>query len=136
MSESGVLETTVIKNDFQQKTIKLALIRCGIKCDHSGFGFLTCAICEAIENPKLLNSLKALFTIVAQKCGAKDFFRVEANIHNAIAHTYKTRGFDYINQIFGMDVLKSGHKPTTAEFIKLLVEYYSLGLYKNQPFFA
>lgn len=115
----------------KDKLIRLTLIRSGIKCDHVGFAFLIQAIKEVIAQPDLINNLRNLFTIVAEKCGAKDFFRVEANIHNAIAYTYKTKGFDYVNQIYGMEVLKSDHKPTTAEYIRLIAEYYTLGLYKE-----
>ena len=111
-----------------EKVVKLTLIRIGIKCDHVGFTFLTQSVKEVIANPELIHDLRRLFTIVAEKCGAKDFFRVEANMHNAIAFTYKTKGF---GKLYGMEVLKAEHKPTTAEVIRLVAEYYSLGLYKN-----
>ena len=115
----------------KDKIVKLTLIRIGIKCDHVGFTFLVQAVKEVIENPELIHDLRRLFTIVAQKCGAKDFFRVEANMHNAIVFTHKTKGFGFINKLYGMEVLSPERKPTTAEVIRLVAEYYSLGLYTN-----
>ncbi len=113
------------------KIIRLTLIRIGIKCDHMGFGYLIESIKVAVEEPELIHDLKKLFTIVAEKCNAPGFFRVEANIHNAISFTYKNRGFDYINQIYGMEVIKPEIKPSTAEVIRLVAEYFLLGLYKK-----
>lgn len=129
----NIAETT--KKDVEkeiEKIVKLGLIRSGIKCDHAGYVFLVQSVKETIADPDLVDNLKELFTIVAKKCGAKDYFRVEANIHNAIVYTYKKKGFGFINRIYGMDVLKPDHKPTTAEFIRLMTEYYTLGLYKNK----
>ncbi len=114
------------------KIVKLALIRIGIKCDQTGFIYMFEAVKEAIKQPELIHNLRKLFTIVAQRCGAKDYKRVEANIHNSISYTYKTKGFDFVNRIYGMEVLKPNRKPTTAEMIRLIAEYYSLGLYKNE----
>ena len=115
----------------KDKIVKLTLIRIGIKCDHVGFTFLVQAVKEVIDNPELIHDLRKLFSIVAEKCGAKDFFRVEANMHNAIVFTYKTKGFGFINKLYGMEVLSPERKPTTAEIIRLVAEYYSLGLYSN-----
>ena len=115
----------------KDKIVKLTLIRIGIKCDHVGFTFLVQAVKEVIDNPELIHDLRKLFSIVAEKCGAKDFFRVEANMHNAIVFTYKTKGFGFINKLYGMEVLSPERKPTTAEIIRLVAEYYSIGLYSN-----
>ncbi len=118
-------------NKEVQRIIKLTLIRLGIKCDLVGFSYLVHAVEVAIEQPMLVYNLKKLFAIVAKKCNVENPFRVEANIQNAIALTFNTKGFSSINELYGMEVFKPNYKPTTAEIIKLVAEYYNLGLYKN-----
>ncbi|MBP3431589.1 MAG: hypothetical protein J6K39_01900 [Clostridia bacterium] len=119
------------KDQEIEKIVRLTLIRIGIKCDHTGFTYLEHAIKEVIENPKLLRNLRSLFTIVARQCGASSAFRVEANIHNSLVVTQKRHGFDFINTIFGFQVVKPGQRPTIGELIKLVAEYYTMGLYKH-----
>lgn len=118
-------------NKEVQRIIKLTLIRLGIKCDLVGFSYLVHAVEVAIEQPMLVYNLKKLFAIVAKKCNVENPFRVEANIQNAITLTFNTKGFSSINDLYGMEVFKPNYKPTTAEIIKLVAEYYNLGLYKN-----
>ncbi len=115
----------------REKIIKLLLIRVGIKCDFVGYTYLTRSVQLVLDNPKLLYDLKALFAIVAHDCGEPNPFRVEANIQNAIKYTYSKNAFVPINELYGMQVLKPDHKPTTAEMINLCAEYYRMGLYKN-----
>ena len=114
-----------------QRIIKLTLIRIGIKCDLMGFSYLTHSVEVAVENPMLIYNLKNLFKVVAKRCGVKNPFRIEANIQNAISLTHNTKGFSSFNDLYGMEVIKPKYKPTTAEVIKLVAEYYNLGLYKN-----
>lgn len=118
-------------NKEVQRIIKLTLIRLGIKCDLVGFSYLVHAVEVAIEQPMLVYNLKKLFVIVAKRCNVENSFRVEANIQNAITLTHNTKGFSSINDLYGMEVFKPNYKPTTAEIIKLVAEYYNLGLYKN-----
>ena len=118
-------------NKEVQRIIKLTLIRLGIKCDLVGFSYLVHAVEVAIEQPMLVYNLKKLFAIVAKKCNVENPFRVEANIQNAITLTFNTKGFSSVNELYGMEVFKPNYKPTTAEIIKLVAEYYNLGLYKN-----
>ncbi len=118
-------------NKEVQRIIKLTLIRLGIKCDLVGFSYLVHAVEVAIEQPMLVYNLKKLFAIIAKKCNVENPFRVEANIQNAITLTFNTKGFSSINDLYGMEVFKPNYKPTTAEIIKLVAEYYNLGLYKN-----
>ena len=118
-------------NKEVQRIIKLTLIRLGIKCDLVGFSYLVHAVEVAIEQPMLVYNLKKLFVIVAKRCNVENPFRVEANIQNAITLTHNTKGFSSINDLYGMEVFKPNYKPTTAEIIKLVAEYYNLGLYKN-----
>ncbi|MGN1201232.1 MAG: sporulation initiation factor Spo0A C-terminal domain-containing protein [Candidatus Caccovivens sp.] len=114
-----------------EKIVKLTLIRIGVKCDLIGFSYLAKAIEYAIAEPMQVYNLKGLFADVAKFYGVKNPFRVEANIQNAITFTYNNKGFDVLNKLFGMEVVKKGYKPTSAEVIKLVAEYYEMGLYKN-----
>ena len=129
-----ISKTTNLTEEEQkerEKIIKLLLIRVGIKCDFVGYTYLSRSIQLVIDNPKLLYDLRALSAIVANECGEPNPFRVEANIQNAIKYTYSKKGFESINELYGMQVLRPDHKPTTAEMINLCAEYYRLGLYKN-----
>ncbi len=121
----------MIEVSEKEKIIKLTLIRLGIKCDYVGFSYLVHAIDIAIDQPMLVYNLKKLFVLVAERCGVENPFRVEANIQNAITFTYNTKGFMAVNDIYGLEVFEPGHKPTTAEMIKLVAEYYEMELYKN-----
>lgn len=119
-----------MKNEIE-KIVKLTLIRIGIKCDLVGFSYLAKAIEFAIEDPMQVYNLKGLFADVAKFYNVKNPFRVEANIQNAITFTFNSKGFGVFNDLFKMDVIKGNYKPTTAEVIKLIAEYYEMGLYKD-----
>lgn len=114
-----------------EKVVKLALIKIGIKCDLVGFSYLSKAIELVIETPSKLYSLSKLFGEVAAIYNVRNPFRVEANIQNAITLTYNTKGFSAINELYNMNIMDKKYKPTTAEVINLIAEYYSLGLYKT-----
>lgn len=114
-----------------EKVVKLALIRIGIKCDLVGFSYLSKAVELVIETPSKLYKLSKLFEEVAKVYNVKKPFRVEANIQNAITLTYNTKGFSALNELYQMKIMERDYKPTTAEIIKLVAEYYLLGLYKS-----
>ena len=118
------------KNEVE-RMVTITLIRIGIKCDLVGFSYLTKAIEYVIEDGKLAYNLKSLYAKVANDFSVKNPIRVEANIQNAITFTYNTKGFESFNQLFGMEVVSPIHKPSTAEFIMLVAEYYNLQLYKQ-----
>lgn len=119
-----------IRNEIE-KVVTITLIRIGIKCDLVGFSYLEKAIEYVIEDGKLAYNLKSLYSKVADAFDVKNPFRVEANIQNAIAFAYNTKGFDSLNKLFGMEVVATSHKPSTAEFIMLVAEYYNLQLYRH-----
>ena len=96
-----------------------------------GFSYLSKSIELVIKNPSKLYNLSKLFDEVAEIYNVKNPFRVEANIQNAITQTYNTKGLDGINDLYKMQIFKDKYKPTTAEVINLIVEYYNLGLYKD-----
>lgn len=114
-----------------EKIVKLALIRIGIKCDLVGFSYLTKSIELVIETPSKLYNLSKLFDEVAKIYNVKNPFRVEANIQNTITQTFNTKGLQGVNELYGMKIFDEKYKPTTAEMINLIVEYYNLGLYKD-----
>ena len=114
-----------------ERVIRLALIKIGIKCDFIGYTYLAHAAKMVVDEPMLVHDLKSLFAKVAKLCNVKNPFRVEANIQNAINYTYNNRGFSGINDLFGMEVCGAEHKPTIAEIVKLISEYYLLGLYED-----
>ena len=114
-----------------EKIVKLALIRVGVKCDLVGFSYLSKSIELVIETPAKLYNLSKLFDEVAKIFDVKNPFRVEANIQNAITQVYNTKGLQGINDLYGMKIFDEKYKPTTAEMINLIVEYYNLGLYKE-----
>lgn len=114
-----------------EKVVKLALIRIGIKCDLVGFSYLSKAVELVIEAPSKLYKLSKLFEEVAKIYDVKNPFRVEANIQNAITLTYNTKGFSAINDLYNMKIIEQDYKPTTAEIINLVAEYYLLGIYES-----
>ncbi len=114
-----------------EKIVKLTLIRLGVKCDLIGFTYLAKSILIAIERPLLVYNLKTLFKEVAESCGVTNPFRIEANIQNAINSTYKYKGWTSFNDLYGVEVFKPNYKPTTAEVIMLIAEYYKLGMYEE-----
>ena len=107
------------------------LIRIGIKCDLVGFSYLSKSIELVIATPSKLYNLSKLFDEVAKIFYVKNPFRVEANIQNAITQTFNTKGLQSVNDLYGMKIFDEKYKPTTAEMINLIVEYYNLGLYKQ-----
>ena len=114
-----------------EKIIRLALIRLGIKCDTLGYNLITLATVKVIENPKLTSNQTQLFTLVSKEVKTLTPFRIEANILNAITYTFRKNGLVTFNELFGMEIMKGDYKPSTAEFLRLLAEYYNLGLYKQ-----
>ena len=119
------------QSDEMEKIIRLALIKIGIKCDLKGYFYLTKAIKLVIDDPLLVFDMKSVYKKIAQIYKLKDCYRVEANVLNAINYMFESHGIEGINALFKMEILKSDRKPNVAEFIQLICEYYSLGLYND-----
>jgi len=115
-----------------EKIVKIALIKLGIKCDYSGYDYLVDAVLFVIEKPQYAYNVKALIEEVAKKNNCENPQRVESNIQNAINATYNSKGFNSINDLYGMDLIRPDHKPTMGELIKLVAEYYNLKIYENE----
>ncbi len=113
------------------KIIKLALIRLGIKSDYIGFDYLEKAVEYAIDEPNAVYNVKKMFTKIADQLKTTNAQQIESNIQNAINTTYNNRGFDSINDLFGLQIIKPDHKPTVGELIKIVSEYYLLKIYEH-----
>ena len=113
-----------------RKIIKLTLIRIGIRCDLIGFSYLCYAIELVILNPNLIHSLcKDLYAKVSEKFDVKKDSCVERSIRHAIENTYINKSFAELNRMFKMQLYTVDEKPTAGELIRLVAEYYNLGLY-------
>ncbi len=115
-----------------RKIIKLALIRIGIRCDLIGFSYLCYAIELVILDPELIHSLcKNLYTKVSEKFEVKKDNCIERSIRHAIENTYINKSFSELNKMFKMQLYTIDDKPTAGELIRLVAEYYNLGLYNK-----
>ena len=112
--------------------IKLALIKIGIRCDLIGFSYLCYAIELVINNPALIHNLcKGLYSEVGRKFMLDNESCVERSIRHAIENTYINKSFSGLNKMFKTDLYDLDGKPTAGELIRLVAEYYNLGLYKE-----
>lgn len=116
-----------------KQIIKLTLIRIGIRCDLIGFTYLCYAIELVIQNPKLIHNLcKGLYVDVGKKFETTKKDSVERSIRHAIDNTYINKSFAELNRMFKTQLYTIDEKPTVGELIRLVAEYYNLGLYKDQ----
>ncbi len=115
-----------------RRIIKLTLIRIGIRCDLIGFSYLCLAIEMVVQNPKLIHNLcKGLYIEVGKKFNANKENCVERSIRHAIENTYINKSFAELNKMFKTQLYTIDDKPTAGELIRLVAEYYNLGLYKD-----
>lgn len=116
-----------------RRIIKLALIRVGIRCDLVGFSYLCSAIELVIRNPKIIHNLcKGVYVQVGKEFDAENDSCVERSIRHAIENTYLNKNFTEINHMFHTNIYTVHDKPTAGELIRLMAEYYNLGLYREQ----
>lgn len=112
--------------------IKLTLIRIGIRCDLAGFNYLCYAIELVVLNPSLIHNLcKRLYIEIGKKFEVKKDNCVERSIRHAIENTFINKSFSELNKMFNIQLYELNDKPTSGELIRLVAEYYNLGLYKN-----
>lgn len=116
-----------------RKVIKLALIRIGIRCDLIGFSYLCYAVELVISNPNLSHNLcKGLYIEIGKRFQASKENNVERSIRHAIENTYVNKSFAELNRMFKTTLYTIDDKLTAGELIRLVAEYYNLGLYKEQ----
>lgn len=120
-----------------RKIIKLTFIKIGIRCDLIGFSYLCYAVELVIQNPALIHNLcKGLYNEVGKRFSTESENCVERSIRHAIENTYINKGFVELNRMFNMQLYAVGDKPTAGELIRLVAEYYNLGLYKQDLSYA
>ena len=113
-----------------RRVTKLSLLKIGMRCDFSGFNYLSYAIKLVIQNPELINSLCTnLYVQIGEHFGVKNISCVERSMRHAISNIEKQKGFDTLNQMFGANLFVKGSRPTAGELIRLMAEYYNTGLY-------
>ena len=127
-------EEKVSKEEMQEarKVVKLALIRIGIRCDLVGFGYLCTAVEYVINDPeKMKNLCKGLYREVAKANRVEKVGNIERSIRHAIDNTYVSKSFTELNKMFKTMLYTIDDKPTAGELIRLVSEWYLLGLYKE-----
>lgn len=122
------------KESAIHKFVVVTLIRIGIKTDQEGFDYLIHAVENAIKNPQYLSSYRRLLEAVTEQTGAKNVGLVEASINNSITYTHETRTFDFINTLYRVKVLDTSMRPSAAQVVRLIAEFYTLDLYKNDKY--
>lgn len=115
-----------------QKIVKLALIRIGIRCDHIGFSYLCYGVELVVKDPELLKNLcKGLYVKIGEKFQVTKSSSVERSIRTAIDNTFINHTYEELNKMFKATLYTIKDKPTASELIRLVAEYYLLGLYKE-----
>ena len=115
-----------------RKVINLALIRIGIRCDFYAFAYLCYAVETVILEPEYMQNLcKGLYPKIAEKFEAISPSSVERCIRHAIDNVQDTKSFSELNKMFKTLLYTVDDKPTVGELIKLVSEYYLLGLYAD-----
>jgi len=115
-----------------RKITKLALLKIGMRCDFSGFNYLSYAIELVIQNPELINSLCTnLYVKIGEHFGVKNISCVERSMRHAISNIEKKKGFGSLNDMFNANLFEKGSRPTAGELIRLMAEYYNTGLYNE-----
>ncbi len=115
-----------------RKVIKLTLLKIGIRCDFVGFNYLSYAVELTIFDPGLLKNIcRGLYFKIAEKFCVKNSACVERNIRHAITNTFNNKSFCTLNTIFNVNFYAKNDKPTIKTLIKLISEYYTMGLYKK-----
>ena len=114
------------------KIVTLALIRIGLRPDLAGFSYLCYAIELVIRQPRLIRNLcKGIYIQVGEAFETSKNNCVERSIRHAIEDTYLNKNFSELNKMFNTEIFTIHDKPTSGQLIKLIAEYYNLGLYKE-----
>ena len=120
------------KLEEMRKIIKLAFIRIGIRCDLVGFAYLCYAVELVILEPGIDKNLcKGLYAKIEEHFKVEKTSSVERSIRHAIDFTQGTKSFAELNRMFKTYLYTVDEKPTAGELIRLVAEYYNLGLYKE-----
>ena len=85
-----------------------------------------------VQNPKLIHNLcKGLYIEVGKRFDTSKENCVERSIRHAIENTYINKSFAELNKMFKTQLYTIDDEPTAGGLIRLVAEYYNLGLYKD-----
>ena len=113
-----------------RKVVKLTFIRIGVRCDLTGFKYLCAAVELVLQKPSLLCRLcKGLYAQIGNQFDTETVGSVERSIRHAIDNTFINKSFTELNKMFKSQLYTINDKPTAGELIRLVAEYYSMGLY-------
>ena len=116
-----------------RRVVRLTFIRIGVRCDLTGFKYLCSAVELVIKSPDLLHNLcKGLYKEIGKVYNAVNVSSVERSIRHAIENTLVNKSFSELNKMFKTKLYAIDDKPTAGELIRLVAEYYLLGLYDEQ----
>lgn len=112
-----------LKNEREIETRLMSIfLSVGISAHLQGYQYLKEAIKLIMSHPDYINSVtKKLYPLVAMKCETTPV-RVERGIRHAIESSFSKGKMIYLNNIFGLDVLRGDEKPTNAEFVALIAD--------------
>lgn len=104
----------------------------GVPANIKGYQYLREAICMAVRNVELLNSVtKVLYPSVAKKYQTTAS-RVERAIRHGIEVAWTRGRLETIEELFGYTVNTGKGKPTNSEFIALIADKIRLENRKNR----
>lgn len=115
------------KNDMDlQKHVTSIMHEIGIPAHINGYKYLRSAICEAITDSTLLESVtKALYPKVANQFNTTTV-RVERSIRHAIEVAWDRGNLDVFQEYFGYTVSEIKGRPTNSEFIAMIVDHIKI----------
>lgn len=112
------------------KTLK----RMGFSASLQGYRYLLYAILLAIQCPEMLHQITTfLYPTIARKFNVS-VSSVERCIRNAIEIAWLRGDIDFNNELFQYSVNAEKGKPTNAEFISVITEYYLFKYGKDEDF--
>lgn len=104
------------------KRIMDIFLSLGISAHLQGYQYLRESIKIIMEHPEYINNItKVLYPYVAEKFETTPC-RVERGIRHAIEVSFGKGRMIYLNNIFGIEVLRSDERPTNSEFVALVAD--------------
>lgn len=123
--ENPLLKRKSRKNDINidvDKRLMDILLTLGISAHLQGYQYLRDSIKIIMHNPEYLNSItKKLYPIIAERHDTTAS-RVERGIRHALEVSFCKGKMIYLNNIFGLEVLRKDERPTNSEFVALLAD--------------
>ena len=119
-------EEILSENIYIDKRIMEIFVSIGISAHLQGYQYLKEAIKLVMSEPECINSVtKTMYPKIAEKCSTTAC-RVERGIRHALETSFAKGKMIRLNNIFGLDILTEGEKPTNSEFVALLADIINL----------